>query len=185
MNAMAAALACSRLGYSAHAIRRGLASFKGVRGRFEVVARAPLVVVDYAHSPDGLEQTLKTASKLVGEGGQVVCVFGCGGQRDKAKRPAMGCIADELAERVILTSDNPRFEDPEAIASDVRAGAAGQALWTTLLDRPGAIRLALAEAGPPDVVVIAGKGHETVQEVRGETIEMSDQAIARAAASIS
>jgi UDP-N-acetylmuramoyl-L-alanyl-D-glutamate--2,6-diaminopimelate ligase len=182
-NAMAAALACLALGYQPAAIARGLRDFSGVCGRFEVVGREPLVIVDYAHSPDGLTQTLRTARRLVQGKGELVCVFGCGGQRDKGKRPMMGQAADELADRVVLTSDNPRNEAPEAIAADVRAGARGLAGWVEELRRPAAIERAVREAQRDDVIVIAGKGHETVQEIMGQKIDMADQHLARAALS--
>ncbi|HEX7701316.1 MAG TPA: cyanophycin synthetase, partial [Kofleriaceae bacterium] len=113
-NAMAAALAAHALGYSGDAIRRGLAAFVGVPGRFEVVARDPLVIVDYAHTPDGLIGTLATARALAM---RVICVFGCGGNRDRGKRPEMGAIADGAADVVVLTTDNPRHEDPQTIAA--------------------------------------------------------------------
>ena len=182
-NALAAALAADALGYPAEAIARGLAGFVTVAGRFEIVAERPLVVVDYAHTPDGLRGTLTTARELVGAGGRVVCVFGCGGGRDRGKRPEMGEIADRLADVVVLTTDNPRHEDPEAIAADVRGGVpAPRAAWLVELDRRRAIERAIAGAGDADLVVIAGKGHEQVQEVRGEELPFSDAEIARAAA---
>ncbi len=181
-NALAAALACDALGYPADCIARGLRAFAGVAGRFQIVGEAPLVVVDYAHTPDGLEGTLQTARELVGEGGRLVCVFGCGGDRDRGKRPEMGAIAHALADRVVLTSDNPRHEPPQAIAAAVRAGASGPgAEWREVLDRPRAIDSAVAEAGVADVVVIAGKGHEDVQEVGDRRIPMVDADLARRA----
>jgi UDP-N-acetylmuramoyl-L-alanyl-D-glutamate--2,6-diaminopimelate ligase len=180
-NALAAALAAHALGYSADAIRRGLAAFAGVPGRFEVVARAPLVIVDYAHTPDGLVGTLATARALAARG-RVICVFGCGGNRDRGKRPEMGAIADAAADVVVLTTDNPRHEDPRAIAADILAGVAGRAArWVVELDRARAIEVAIATARPADVVVIAGKGHETVQEIAGAALPFSDAEVARAA----
>ena len=185
-NALAAALAADALGYPADAIARGLAGFVTVAGRFQIVAERPLVVVDYAHTPDGLDGTLRTAREIVateGRGGRVVCVFGCGGGRDRGKRPQMGSIADRLADEVVLTTDNPRFEEPAAIAAEVQAGVpAPRARWTVELDRKAAIEAAIAAAGPDDLVVIAGKGHEAVQEVRGVEHPFSDAEIAAAAA---
>jgi UDP-N-acetylmuramoyl-L-alanyl-D-glutamate--2,6-diaminopimelate ligase len=180
-NALAAALAADALGYAPDAIRRGLHAFSGVPGRFEIIATDPLVVVDYAHTPDGLDGTLRTARGLVGDGGRLVCVFGCGGDRDRGKRPQMGAVAHRLADVAVLTSDNPRREPPETIAAAVRAGAEGEgAAWHQQLDRPAAIRWAIEAARPGDVVVIAGKGHEDVQEIGDQRIPMSDAAIARA-----
>jgi UDP-N-acetylmuramoyl-L-alanyl-D-glutamate--2,6-diaminopimelate ligase len=181
-NALAAALAAHALGYPADAIVRGLAAFEGVPGRFEVVAREPLVVVDYAHTPDGLAGTLATARTLCPHG-RVICVFGCGGNRDRGKRPQMGAIADARADVVVLTTDNPRHEDPAAIAAEIAAGVApARARWIRELDRARAIEHAITIARAADVVVIAGKGHEQVQEVAGEKLAFSDATVARAAA---
>jgi UDP-N-acetylmuramoyl-L-alanyl-D-glutamate--2,6-diaminopimelate ligase len=178
-NALGAALAAHAAGYAPSAIRAGLERFRGVAGRFEMVAREPLVVVDYAHTPDGLVGTLTTARELCR--GTLYCVFGCGGDRDKGKRPQMGAIVDERADVAVLTTDNPRFEDPAAIAREVEAGSRGRARWIVELDRAKAIALAIADARPGDVVVIAGKGHELVQEVRGVEHPFSDVEVARAA----
>jgi len=176
-NAMAAALAAHALGYPGDAIRRGLGAFAGVPGRFEVVARDPLVIVDYAHTPDGLAGTLATARALAP---RVICVFGCGGNRDRGKRPEMGAIADRDADVVVLTTDNPRHEDPAAIAAEIRAGVATpRAQWIVELDRACAIERAIAMAGPTDLVVIAGKGHEQVQEIAGASLPFSDAEVAR------
>ncbi len=178
-NALGAALAAYAAGYAPAAIRAGLESFRGVAGRFEMVSREPLIVVDYAHTPDGLVGTLTTARELCR--GTLYCVFGCGGDRDKGKRPQMGAIVDERADVAVLTTDNPRFEDPVAIARDVEAGSTGRARWIVELDRAKAIELAIAEATAGDVVVIAGKGHELVQEIRGVEHPFSDVDVARAA----
>jgi UDP-N-acetylmuramoyl-L-alanyl-D-glutamate--2,6-diaminopimelate ligase len=178
-NALGAALAARAAGYQAAAIRAGLEAFRGVAGRFEMVSREPLVVVDYAHTPDGLVGTLATARELCR--GRLICLFGCGGDRDRGKRPQMAAIVDERADIAVLTTDNPRFEDPAAIARDVQAGSQGRAKWIVELDRAKAIALAIAEARVDDVVVIAGKGHEKVQEVRGVEHPFSDVEVARAA----
>jgi UDP-N-acetylmuramoyl-L-alanyl-D-glutamate--2,6-diaminopimelate ligase len=180
-NAMAAALAARAAGYSPDAIARGLRAFTGVPGRFQLVGTLPLVVVDYAHTPDGLVGTLATARELA-KAGRVICVFGCGGERDRGKRPQMGAIADTAADVVVLTNDNPRREPPEAIAAEVRAGVpAARATWIEELDRARAIAIAISHATPTDVVVIAGKGHEDVQEIGGELLPFSDADIARVA----
>src|SRR5262249_22307603 len=118
-NALAAALAARAAGYGPDAIRAGLAGFTGVAGRVEIVGEQPLVVVDYAHTPDGLAGTLATARELCAD--RVICVFGCGGGRDRGKRPEMGAIVDARADVAVLTTDNPRQEAPGAIAADVQA----------------------------------------------------------------
>ncbi len=186
-NALGAALAADALGYAPDAIARGLSTFVTVAGRFQIVARQPLVVVDYAHTPDGLDGTLKTAREIVdteAAGGRVVCVFGCGGMRDRGKRPQMGAIADRLADLVVLTTDNPRNEEPAAIAAEVQTGAPEpRARWTVELDRRAAILRAVADARPEDLVVIAGKGHEEVQEIHGVEHPFSDAEVAREAVS--
>lgn len=151
-----------------------------VPGRMQRIdaAGAPLVIVDYAHSPDALEQTLRALREHAS--GRLWCVFGCGGDRDRAKRPLMGRIAWEHADEVLLTSDNPRSEDPQAIIDDIATGipAAGA---RRECDRAAAIRYAIARAAPGDCVLIAGKGHEEYQEARGVRVPFSDAAIARAA----
>jgi UDP-N-acetylmuramoyl-L-alanyl-D-glutamate--2,6-diaminopimelate ligase len=179
-NALGAALAAHAAGYSPAAIRAGLEAFRSVPGRFEVVATQPLIVVDYAHTPDGLVGTLATARELSTH--HVICVFGCGGDRDRGKRPQMAAVVDARADVAILTTDNPRHEDPAAIAREVLVGASGaRARWDIELDRAVAIERAVAMAGAGDVVVIAGKGHERVQEVRGEALPFSDVDVAREA----
>lgn len=133
----------------------------------------PLVLVDYAHTPDALSKVLEAARDTArGRGGRVVCVFGCGGDRDPGKRPLMGELAAKLADRVLVTSDNPRTEDPAAIAAMVLAGCG--AATECELDRASAINRAVATAAADDVVVVAGKGHEPYQEVRGERLPFSD-----------
>jgi UDP-N-acetylmuramoyl-L-alanyl-D-glutamate--2,6-diaminopimelate ligase len=139
--------------------------------------------VDYAHTPDALENTLETARKLVGTGGRLGVVFGCGGDRDRGKRPLMGAIAARLSDHVWITSDNPRSEPPEAIIADIVAGIPGGPVdrHETLPDRKAAIQRALAWAGVGDVVVIAGKGHETYQVIGSEVLPFDDRAQALAA----
>ncbi|MCC7535453.1 MAG: UDP-N-acetylmuramyl-tripeptide synthetase [Deltaproteobacteria bacterium] len=181
-NALAAALAADAVGYTGEAIRRGLESFGGVEGRFEVVSRQPLVVVDYAHTPDALEGTLRSARAIAGTaGGRVICVFGCGGDRDRGKRPMMGRIAGTMADLVVLTSDNPRSEDPERILDEIAGGAGGAASWSREPDRAAAIDVAIGSAREQDVVVIAGKGHEQAQQVGATTRLFSDVEVARGA----
>jgi len=159
---------------------RLLAELPAVPGRLEQVGEQPLVIVDYAHTPDALEKVLAALRPLAAErGGQLAVVFGAGGDRDPAKRPVMGAVAERGSDRVIITSDNPRSEEPlriiEAIASGMRALAPREP------DRRRAIEMAVLEAAPQDVVLIAGKGHESYQEIAGERLPFSDQAVARTA----
>ncbi|WP_077037136.1 UDP-N-acetylmuramoyl-L-alanyl-D-glutamate--2,6-diaminopimelate ligase [Pelomonas sp. KK5] len=155
-----------------------------VPGRMQRIGNGrelPQAVVDYAHTPDALEKALEALAPLAAaRGGELVCLFGCGGNRDRAKRPLMGGIAAKLAQRVIVTSDNPRHEAPEQILADIVAGM-GAAVHAVVIDRREAIVQALAEAGPRDVVLLAGKGHEDYQEVAGERRHFSDVEEARAA----
>ena len=168
------------------AIVNGLEALPGVPGRFELVpapGKGFTVVVDYAHSPDGLENVLKSARALSPK--RLVCVFGCGGDRDPLKRPLMGRISAELADLTILTSDNPRSENPDAIIADILAGISGGSAHAgviTEVDRSAAIQAALCElARPGDLIVIAGKGHETGQTAAGKTIPFDDRQVAREA----
>ena len=159
-----------------------LARLAPVPGRVQTVGGGtrPLVVVDYAHTPDALEQVLLALRELIdGRTSRLICVFGCGGGRDRGKRPLMGQIAARLADWVVLTSDNPRHEDPLAIIDDVLAGLASDG--EIELDRRRAIKRAIRKARRGDIVLIAGKGHETYQEVQGVRRPFSDIAVARAA----
>ena len=184
-NALAAATAAAAVGIDDATIAAGLSEPLLVPGRFEVVvAGQPFpVIIDYAHTPDGLEQLLRAVRDL-GQGGQVEVVFGCGGERDASKRPAMGEVAAQLADRVILTADNSRGEQTGAIIDAVRQGydhAAGRRAHDLVVepDRRAAIATALAAAGPADVVVIAGKGHETTQVIGDTVIPFDDREVAR------
>jgi UDP-N-acetylmuramoyl-L-alanyl-D-glutamate--2,6-diaminopimelate ligase len=180
-NALAAAAVARELGVAAADVAAGLGTVAAVPGRFERVdGGGPVaVVVDYAHTPDGLEKVLATARQLAGEG-RVVAVFGAGGDRDHAKRPAMGDVATRLADLAVLTSDNPRNEDPLAIIAEVRAGVGRPEALVVEPDRRAAIALALSAARPGDVVVIAGKGHETTQVLAGgRTVPFDDRDVAR------
>jgi UDP-N-acetylmuramoyl-L-alanyl-D-glutamate--2,6-diaminopimelate ligase len=156
-----------------------------VPGRFErVEAGQPfLVVVDYAHTPDALERVLTTARKLVGKGGRLGVVFGCGGDRDRGKRPIMGGIAARLADRAWVTSDNPRTERPEAILAEIETGIPPEAAGrhASMVDRGRAIEAAVRWAREGDVVVIAGKGHETYQVIGTQALDFDDREVARAA----
>lgn len=177
-NALAAAAAAHIMGIEAGAIARGLSSMTAVPGRFEPVdAGQPFtIIVDYAHTPQALENVLRVARQL--EPRRLICVFGCGGDRDPDKRPRMGRIATELADLTIVTSDNPRSEEPEAIIAAIIAGAvAGR--YVVEPDRRAAIARALEEAEPGDLVLIAGKGHESYQIFADRTIDFDDRKVAR------
>jgi len=151
-------------------------------GRMQVLGGdgAPLVVVDYAHTPDALEKALEVLREAaVARGGRLACVFGCGGERDPGKRPQMGAVAERLAHRVVLTSDNPRGEEPQAILADIARGM--KVAPQIQPDRRRAIAEAVTGADPADVILIAGKGHEPYQEVAGVRHPFSDVGAARAA----
>ncbi|MBV8951027.1 MAG: UDP-N-acetylmuramoyl-L-alanyl-D-glutamate--2,6-diaminopimelate ligase, partial [Actinobacteria bacterium] len=180
MNALAAAATATVAGFPFDAIVAGLSSPLTIPGRLERVEGAqPFgVMVDYAHTPDALTHALRAARVVAGGSGRVIVVFGCGGDRDREKRPAMGSAATANADHVVVTSDNPRSEDPAVIADEIRPGLEGGAPFTVELDRRDAIRLALAGARPGDVVVIAGKGHETGQTFGDVSIPFDDAVVA-------
>ena len=165
------------VGIPVKTIEPGIRNLQSVRGRFErVAAGAPTVIVDYAHKPDALEKLLQAVRDLAG-GKRVVIVFGCGGDRDKGKRSQMGAIAGRLADYTIITSDNPRGEKAEAIIDEVEKGMSGVAKdrYTRMADRREAIAKTIARAGDDDVIVIAGKGHETYQVVGDQVIHFDDR----------
>lgn len=176
-NVLLVLAAAVELGVDGAEAAEAAASLTPVPGRFEVVGDSPKVIVDYAHTPDGLERLLADVRQLCG--GRVVVVFGCGGDRDRSKRPMMGEVATRLADHVVVTSDNPRSEDPEAIMDEVLAGCVPGALVDREPDRRRAIARALDAAGPLDAVVIAGKGHETHQILGTSVIDFDDRAVAR------
>jgi len=181
-NAMAALATAVALDIDVEAIAEGLAELDGVPGRMTRVAAGDVgIYVDYAHTPDGLRKVLDAARSLAK--GRLICVFGCGGDRDPLKRPIMGAIARENSDVAIVTSDNPRFEDPDKIIADVVGGMADAAGgdFEIIPDRAEAIDRAVGMAAPGDVVVIAGKGHEAYQSVRGQRKPFSDVEAARAA----
>ncbi len=185
-NCLAAIAISLQAGISPAAIEEGLARAKSVPGRFEAVdAGQPFtVVVDYSHKPDALDNVLREARRIAGGSGRVLCVFGCGGDRDRAKRPLMGAVAARLADVVIVTSDNPRGEDPSAIMAEILEGVNAERATgadRVLVDRREAIEIAIGLARPGDVVVIAGKGHETGQEFADHTESFDDRAVARTA----
>jgi len=178
-NLLAVATCLGQFGIGFEAIRSALAAMRPVPGRMACIGGGdrPLVVVDYAHTPDALQQVLGTLrAHCVGA---LTCVFGCGGERDAGKRPQMGAIAEALADRIIVTDDNPRGEDGDAIVADIMAGLRRPDEAVVERDRAGAISLALARAGAGDVVLVAGKGHESSQEVDGMKYPFEDLAVAR------
>lgn len=183
-NALAAFTATAAMGVPVEIIKRTLEEVKGVPGRFELVGggRDFSVIVDYAHTPDGLENILRTARQITGA--RLITVFGCGGDRDRKKRPLMGGIAAAYSDYTIITSDNPRTEDPLKIIEEVEEGvkpAVGKDRYTVEPDRRKAIRLAVGMAKRDDVVVIAGKGHEDYQIIGTEKFPFDDRLEAAAA----
>ena len=176
LNCLAAAAACLALGVPLGQIAEALAAVDNIRGRLQRVGRGvPYdVFVDYAHTDDALKNVLSSLRPLTH--GRIVLVFGCGGDRDRAKRPRMARVAEELAGRIIVTSDNPRSEDPQAIINEILVGLTddGRRRTEVRVNRREAIELAVGEARPGDIVVIAGKGHETYQDVGGRKIHFDD-----------
>ena len=182
-NALGAAAAAYALGLSPEAIRAGLETHQGVPGRLERISRpgrrGPTVLVDYAHTPDALDRMLASLRPMVAS--RLLVVFGCGGDRDRGKRPQMGRAVARHADVTYLTSDNPRSEDPGAIMAEVMEGLPSLAQVHAIEDRAQAIREAVAAAGPGDLVVVAGKGHETGQIIGARTIPFDDRDVARQA----
>lgn len=176
-NGVGAAAVCLALGYSLDEIVAGLGSVPQVPGRLERIATEPCAVVrDYAHTPDALARVLEALRPLTA--GRVIVVFGAGGDRDAGKRAEMGSIAEQLADIVIVTSDNPRTEDPAAIIAGIEAGMSG-ARHERIIDRRAAIRRALEIAEPRDIVLLAGKGHETYQIIGTEKHPFDERVIVR------
>jgi UDP-N-acetylmuramoyl-L-alanyl-D-glutamate--2,6-diaminopimelate ligase len=184
MNSLAALVAADLVDVAPVVAAEGLASCSSVPGRFETVSDPDrdgmAVVVDYAHTPDGLDEVLRSARSTVGAG-RVIAVFGCAGDRDTEKRPTMGAVGASLADVAVITSDNPRSEDPEAIVQDVVAGVAedDRSKAHVEVDRKAAIAYAIQAAEPGDIVVIAGKGHEATQTIGDQIIEFDDRVVAR------
>ena len=180
-NALAALAAGIAMGFDAKICIKALEETKSVDGRFEIVSKKPLVIVDYAHTPDGLENVLKAARELTPKDSNLICMFGCGGDRDATKRPKMGKIADEAADIVVVTSDNPRTEDPQLIISDILAGIKSVNTQKVYVepDRRTAISMLKNIAKENDVVVLAGKGHEDYQILKDKTIHFDDREEAR------
>jgi UDP-N-acetylmuramoyl-L-alanyl-D-glutamate--2,6-diaminopimelate ligase len=182
-NILGVAGGCLHLGVTLEHLEAGIRNLRAVPGRFEKVdAGQPFgVIVDYAHTPDALERVLTFAREFAR--GRLIALFGCGGDRDRGKRPLMGQAAARLSDFVVVTSDNPRSEDPGAILAEIEAGVkkvsgVGEG-YVTIRDRREAIASALARAQPGDLVVLAGKGHETSQILRDRTIPFDDRVVAR------
>ncbi len=182
-NILAAVTTAVALDVPLGAIEEGIASLEQVPGRFQVVSGPGddvRVVVDYAHTDDALKNLLETARPLAG--GRMITVFGCGGDRDTTKRPLMGAVAARLSDLVVVTSDNPRSEDPGRIIEDIKRGLVpGRVPWLAITDRAEAIERAVREARPGDLVLVAGKGHETTQTIGSRVLPFDDADVARAA----
>jgi UDP-N-acetylmuramoyl-L-alanyl-D-glutamate--2,6-diaminopimelate ligase len=187
-NILAAVATCTALGMPFDAIERGITQLSGVPGRFQLVSRANdevTVVVDYAHTDDALRNLLETARPLTN--GRLITVFGCGGDRDRTKRPLMGAVAGRLSDLIVITSDNPRSEDPARIIEEIQRGItpdtrrdATQSVLT-IVDRRAAIAKAVETARPGDLVLVAGKGHEKYQVIGDRTLPFDDVEVAREA----
>lgn len=181
-NAMASFLVCLSEGISEEACAQNLFLLKAAKGRFQVVEKykenLPTCIIDYAHTPDGLKNVLETAREILNnrsnKQGKLVCLFGCGGDRDTTKRPIMGKIAEKYSDRVIISSDNPRTEDPEQIIADILSGISSLDKVTVEGDRHKAIKDAVKFLNAEDVFVLAGKGHETYQILADKTIHFDD-----------
>ena len=180
-NVLAAITASLAIGIDVEVALKALEQIKGVAGRFEVVAKKPLVIVDYAHTPDGLENVLNSAREITPKEGHLICLFGCGGDRDATKRPKMGAIAEKIADKIVITSDNPRSEDPQQIITDIIAGlkSVNPDKVSVEIDRGRAIELLKSISHNNDVIVIAGKGHEDYQILKDRTIHFDDREEAR------
>ncbi len=176
-NAMTAVCVCSALGISMDKMVTALGQMKGVKGRCEIIYRDEIrtVICDYAHSPDGIENVLSSIKDCTE--GRVVALFGCGGDRDKTKRPKMAAACEKYADFIIVTSDNPRSEDPEAIIRDILPGLSAKADYIVIPDRKKAIGYSLANAQKGDVILLLGKGHETYQILKDGTIHFDEREV--------
>lgn len=184
-NVAEAFLICKALGFDGNSIAKALQTCSGASGRMETVViegdHLPVVIVDYAHTPDALENVLSTLAKLKKEDGKLICVFGAGGDRDPTKRPEMARAATKYADQLFVTSDNPRFENPDVIIDQILTGFEQKEHVITQSDRKEAIQEAIKSAKSNDIVLIAGKGHEDYQDIRGTKHPFNDYEIAEAA----
>ena len=178
-------------GFTGDEASKKVSQLQPVIGRMELVplgknpkSEGPLAVVDYAHTPDALQKTLQALRPIAQQrGGKLWCVFGCGGDRDAGKRSQMGAVAERNADHILITSDNPRSEDPQLIMQMIRSGMKIDAQNIQMIaDRAAAIMAAIRHADERDIVLVAGKGHETTQEIGGKKFEFSDQEHIRLAA---
>jgi UDP-N-acetylmuramoyl-L-alanyl-D-glutamate--2,6-diaminopimelate ligase len=178
-NALAALASGLALGIPLEDCVKSIERVPGIRGRFEVVSEKPYVIVDYAHTPDGLENVLNAARVVTPKDGRLITVFGCGGDRDATKRPKMGRIAEKLADLLVITSDNPRTEDPQQIITDIISGIQrfDSSRMVVDADRKQAIHQAIDMAKPEDIIVVAGKGHEDYQILGDRTIHFDDKEV--------
>ncbi|MCC8022170.1 MAG: UDP-N-acetylmuramoyl-L-alanyl-D-glutamate--2,6-diaminopimelate ligase [Clostridiales bacterium] len=179
-NSLCAAVCVLTLGFDYNEVLEGLRQTSGVKGRIEVVPTDTdyTVLIDYAHSPDGLQNIISSLREV--SQGRIVTVFGCGGDRDRTKRPEMGRIAAQLSDYCVVTSDNPRTEEPDAIIADILEGVRREKTpYTAITSRRDAIRYALENAQTDDIILLAGKGHETYQVLRDETIHFDEREIVR------
>ena len=177
-NAMAAAVCALRLGLPFEQVTQALSTVKGVKGRAEIVptGRDFTVVIDYAHTPDGLANICSTMKACTA--GRLVTLFGCGGDRDRGKRPQMGRIAAQWSDFLVITSDNPRTEEPAAIIEDILAGLKDSATpYVVVENRVEAIHWAIAHAQPGDILLLAGKGHETYQILKTGVIHLDEREV--------
>lgn len=178
-NAMAAIIACHRFGISLNLLADEISNIEGIKGRSELIKTSSgfSVVCDYAHTPDGIENILKSTRQYAQ--GRIVLLFGCGGDRDREKRPIMGRIAAELADFVVVTSDNPRTEPPDKIISEILAGMMGRSNYIAVPDRREAVKYALATAKRGDIVILAGKGHEMYQILGDKKIYFDERRLVK------
>lgn len=176
-NVLASIAACHSEGLTLEQIANSIKNVSEVAGRFQIIKEedSPICIVDYAHTPDGLENVLRAAKVMVPTGSKLISVFGCGGDRDPTKRPKMGKISEDIADLSIVTSDNPRTEDPKQIISDILTGIENTSNIIVEAERKDAIKLAIKKATNTDIVVIAGKGHEDYQILKEETIHFDDR----------
>jgi UDP-N-acetylmuramoyl-L-alanyl-D-glutamate--2,6-diaminopimelate ligase len=182
-NLLAVYGAATLLGESSEEVLRVLSMVKGAEGRFDYLVSSEqiIAIVDYAHTPDALENVLTTIGQLRNNGGRVISVVGCGGDRDRTKRPEMAAVAASLSDRVILTSDNPRSEEPAEIIREMEAGldSAGRKKSISIVDRKEAIKTAISLAVSGDIILVAGKGHEKYQEIKGVKTHFDDHEVVR------
>jgi UDP-N-acetylmuramoyl-L-alanyl-D-glutamate--2,6-diaminopimelate ligase len=178
-NSLAAAVACYAMGIDGVYIKKGLSDMKAVPGRFELLdvrGQGFSVILDYSHTPDSLENALLTIKEFAK--GRVITVFGCGGNRDAGKRPVMGRVAAKYSDYVVITSDNPRFEQPEAIIDQIEEGVAGRNVrYVKIENRKKAMAHAIKSARKDDIILLAGKGHETYQEIRGVKHDFDEKVV--------